>query len=91
MLTATASGFDRIPLARRAKAFETNEGGWSKVITFVVGHSFGGGQDFEESEVLVFVGANQTSYSASRPHRDEARYGLCFERNGLRRKWQIEA
>jgi uncharacterized protein YndB with AHSA1/START domain len=28
LLTITESGFDRIPLARRAKAFESNEGGW---------------------------------------------------------------
>ena len=27
-LTVTESGFDRIPLARRAKAFEANEHGW---------------------------------------------------------------
>jgi uncharacterized protein YndB with AHSA1/START domain len=29
-LTITESGFDRIPLARRAKAFAANEGGWEK-------------------------------------------------------------
>lgn len=29
MLTITESGFDRIPLARRAKTFSANEGGWS--------------------------------------------------------------
>jgi uncharacterized protein YndB with AHSA1/START domain len=28
-LTIVESGFDRIPLARRAKAFESNEGGWA--------------------------------------------------------------
>lgn len=28
LLTITESGFDRIPLARRAKAFADNEGGW---------------------------------------------------------------
>lgn len=28
LLTITESGFDRIPLARRAKAFAANEGGW---------------------------------------------------------------
>jgi uncharacterized protein YndB with AHSA1/START domain len=27
-LTITESGFDRIPLARRAEAFKANEGGW---------------------------------------------------------------
>jgi len=29
-LTITESGFDRIPLERRAKAFEANSGGWQK-------------------------------------------------------------
>jgi uncharacterized protein YndB with AHSA1/START domain len=29
LLTVTESGFDRIPLARRAKAFSENEGGWA--------------------------------------------------------------
>lgn len=29
MLTITESGFDRIPVERRAKAFEANEGGWA--------------------------------------------------------------
>jgi uncharacterized protein YndB with AHSA1/START domain len=29
LLTVTESGFNRIPLARRAKAFEMNDGGWS--------------------------------------------------------------
>ena len=28
LLTITESGFDRIPLARRARAFAANEGGW---------------------------------------------------------------
>ncbi len=28
MLTITESGFDRIPLARRAKAFAANDQGW---------------------------------------------------------------
>jgi uncharacterized protein YndB with AHSA1/START domain len=32
MLTVTESGFDRIPLARRAKAFTANEQGWSIVV-----------------------------------------------------------
>ena len=30
LLTITESGFDQIPLARRAKAFAANEGGWEK-------------------------------------------------------------
>jgi hypothetical protein len=30
LLTVTESGFDGIPLERRAKAFKANEGGWSK-------------------------------------------------------------
>jgi uncharacterized protein YndB with AHSA1/START domain len=29
MLTVTESGFDQIPLERRAKAFAANEGGWT--------------------------------------------------------------
>ena len=32
MLTVTESGFDRIPLARRAKAFTANEQGWAMVV-----------------------------------------------------------
>lgn len=35
MLTVTESGFDRIPLARRAKAFAANEGGWTIVPTLL--------------------------------------------------------
>jgi uncharacterized protein YndB with AHSA1/START domain len=35
MLTVTESGFDRIPLARRAAAFAQNEQGWGKVVTLI--------------------------------------------------------
>jgi uncharacterized protein YndB with AHSA1/START domain len=35
MLTLTETGFDRIPLARRAKAFSMNEGGWTSVMTLI--------------------------------------------------------
>jgi len=35
MLTVTESGFDQIPLARRAKAFTANEQGWSMVVKLV--------------------------------------------------------
>ncbi len=35
MLTLTESGFDRIPLARRAKAFEGNERGWTMCMTLI--------------------------------------------------------
>lgn len=35
MLTVTESGFDQIPLARRAKAFEANDQGWSVVVTLI--------------------------------------------------------
>lgn len=38
MLTVTESGFDRIPLARRAKAFTANEQGWGMVVTLVEKH-----------------------------------------------------
>ncbi len=35
LLNVTETGFDRIPLARRAKAFAANEGGWKMVVTLV--------------------------------------------------------
>ena len=35
LLTVTESGFDRIPLARRAKAFAANEGGWKKQVEMI--------------------------------------------------------
>ena len=35
MLTVTESGFDRIPLARRVKAFTANEQGWSMVVKLI--------------------------------------------------------
>lgn len=35
LLRVTESGFDRIPLARRAKAFGANEGGWAAQMTLV--------------------------------------------------------
>jgi uncharacterized protein YndB with AHSA1/START domain len=35
LLTVTESGFDRIPLARRAKAFTANEQGWGMVIKLI--------------------------------------------------------
>ncbi|MGP8244764.1 MAG: SRPBCC family protein [Bryobacteraceae bacterium] len=35
LLTVTESGFDQIPLARRAKAFASNEGGWSMVVKLI--------------------------------------------------------
>jgi len=38
MLTVTESGFDRIPLARRATAFSANEGGWAMVVTLIEKH-----------------------------------------------------
>jgi uncharacterized protein YndB with AHSA1/START domain len=37
-LTITESGFDRVPLARRAKAFTANEGGWTMVVTLIEKH-----------------------------------------------------
>jgi uncharacterized protein YndB with AHSA1/START domain len=36
MLTVTESGFDRIPLARRAKAFSANDGGWAIMVEVIV-------------------------------------------------------
>jgi uncharacterized protein YndB with AHSA1/START domain len=38
MLTVTESGFDQIPMARRAKAFHANEGGWSGVVKLIEKH-----------------------------------------------------
>lgn len=35
LLTITESGFDQIPLERRAKAFAQNEGGWSMVVKLI--------------------------------------------------------
>ena len=35
LLTVTESGFDRIPLERRAKAFEANEGGWTAQMNLI--------------------------------------------------------
>jgi uncharacterized protein YndB with AHSA1/START domain len=35
MLTLTESGFDQIPLARRAKAFASNEQGWTIQMTLI--------------------------------------------------------
>jgi uncharacterized protein YndB with AHSA1/START domain len=35
MLTVTESGFDRIPIARRAKAFTANEQGWGMVVKLI--------------------------------------------------------
>ncbi len=34
-LTITESGFDNIPLARRAQAFAANDGGWDKQIQLI--------------------------------------------------------
>jgi uncharacterized protein YndB with AHSA1/START domain len=34
-LTVTESGFDQIPLARRAQAFTANDGGWTMVVTLI--------------------------------------------------------
>jgi uncharacterized protein YndB with AHSA1/START domain len=38
MLTITESGFDRIPLSRRARAFQANEGGWTGVLRLIEKH-----------------------------------------------------
>jgi uncharacterized protein YndB with AHSA1/START domain len=35
LLTITESGFDRVPLARRAEAFESNEHGWAIQTTLI--------------------------------------------------------
>jgi hypothetical protein len=38
LLTVTESGFDRIPEARRAQAFEMNSGGWAAQLENVKKH-----------------------------------------------------
>jgi uncharacterized protein YndB with AHSA1/START domain len=38
VLTIVESGFDRIPLARRAEAFRMNEGGWTQQAQNIVRH-----------------------------------------------------
>jgi uncharacterized protein YndB with AHSA1/START domain len=38
MLTIVESGFDRIPLARRAEAFRMNEGGWTEQVKNIERH-----------------------------------------------------
>ena len=35
LLTVTESGFDRIPIARRAQAFGANEGGWAMQMALI--------------------------------------------------------
>ena len=35
LFTVTESGFDRIPLERRAKAFSANEGGWGMAVQLI--------------------------------------------------------
>jgi uncharacterized protein YndB with AHSA1/START domain len=37
LLVITESGFERLPLARRAAAFEANEGGWAHQLRLVAG------------------------------------------------------
>ena len=37
-LTITESGFDRIPLARRAEAFRSNDGGWTEQLENIARH-----------------------------------------------------
>lgn len=41
LLVVSESGFDRIPLARRAQAFQNNEEGWGLVLTLVDKHLAG--------------------------------------------------
>ncbi|HEU4733044.1 MAG TPA: SRPBCC family protein [Kofleriaceae bacterium] len=38
LLTVTETGFDQIPAARRAKAFEMNEGGWAAQLENIARH-----------------------------------------------------
>ena len=38
LLTVTESGFDKIPLERRAKAFKQNESGWGMAMSLIEKH-----------------------------------------------------
>lgn len=38
LLTVTETGFDKIPLARRARAFEMNDGGWAAQLENIARH-----------------------------------------------------
>jgi len=38
MLTVTESGFDQVPIERRAKAFQANEGGWGIMAKMIEGY-----------------------------------------------------
>jgi uncharacterized protein YndB with AHSA1/START domain len=38
LLTVVESGFDRIPLARRAEAFRMNDRGWAQQLTNIERH-----------------------------------------------------
>jgi len=38
LLTVVESGFDRIPLARRARAYKDNEGGWAEQMRAIAEH-----------------------------------------------------
>lgn len=38
LLTVTESGFDKLPIARRAKAFEMNSGGWAHQVGNIARH-----------------------------------------------------
>ena len=38
LLTITESGFDRIPIARRAEAFRMNDGGWGQQVENIARH-----------------------------------------------------
>ena len=41
LLTVTESGFDQIPLERRAKAFKANDGGWAKQMELITAYVTG--------------------------------------------------
>jgi hypothetical protein len=45
MLTVTESGFDQIPLERRAKAFAANEGGWTAQMKLIEKYLAQDGED----------------------------------------------
>ena len=66
MLTITESGFDGIPLARRAKAFAENEQGWGTAVKLVDGRiplEASGGVKFDTVRAIAETGVDFISSS----------------------------
>lgn len=73
-LTVTESGFDRIPIERRAQAFEANEGGWTHQLVLVgkyLAQSAQEGRDFSPAPEEDFAAMFEASVKAAKPKRFE--------------------